>query len=66
MTKIVKSLSRKTIPEIESSGAKVVLSWEHIKGYFEVAGAIQSDEQLDGLIITQDDITLKTSKKDKL
>lgn len=64
MAKIVKSLSRKTIPEIENAGDKVVLSWEHIKAYFEVAAGLNADEQLDGVILTENDVTLKISPKE--
>lgn len=66
MTKIVKSFgNNKSSYEVEhETGTKITLSWEHLKGYLEVAGGLNEDDQLDGVIIGND-ITLKISKKYK-
>ena len=64
MVKIVHSFSKKTLHEVEHEmGVRCTLSMEHLKGYLEVAGAVKDDEQLDGVIITENDITMKISKK---
>lgn len=58
MTKIVKSLSKKTKKEVEDTSLTAYCSWERLKPYIEMSIAKKNYENVVGIVADDDGIKI--------
>ena len=64
MSKIVKSFTpEKTVHQIETSGNTQFISWQSLKEYIKIAAMLRPNEQMDGIVVDEDGIKVRISKK---